>query len=72
MSQMKKQDKTPEKHLGEVEISKLHEKDFRVTTVRMIQDLGKKLEAKIEKLQEMFNKEIEDLKNNGTRDSHTK
>ena len=31
--------------------------------VRMIQDLRKKLEAKINKLQEYFNKEIEDLKN---------
>ena len=30
---------------------------------KMIQDLKKKLEAKIEKLQEMLNKEIEDLKN---------
>ena len=29
--------------------------------VKMIQDFGKKLEAKINKLQEMFNKEKEDL-----------
>ena len=29
--------------------------------VKMIQDFGKKLEAKISKLQEMFNKEKEDL-----------
>ena len=29
----------------------------------MIQDLGKKLEAKIKKLQETLNKEREDLKN---------
>ena len=29
----------------------------------MIRDLGKKLKAKIIKLQDMFNKEIEDLKN---------
>ena len=46
-----------------MEISNLHEKDFRIIIVRMIRDLGKKLKAKIIKLQEMFNKEIEDLKN---------
>ena len=31
--------------------------------VKMIQDLGKRMEAKIEKTQEMFNKDREDLKN---------
>ena len=29
----------------------------------MIQDLGKRMEAKIEKMQEMFNKDLEELKN---------
>ena len=29
----------------------------------MIQDLRKRMEAQTEKIQEMFNKEIEDLKN---------
>ena len=42
MSQMKEQDKTPEKQLSELEISNLHEKDFRVMTVKMIQDFRKK------------------------------
>ena len=59
---MKKQDKTPEKQLNEVEIGKLPEKEFRIMTVKMIQDLGKRMEAKIEKMQEMFNKGIEELK----------
>ena len=58
---MKERDNTPEQQLSEVEIF-LHEKYFRVTLVKMIQDLGKKLEAKIDKLQETFNKEIEGLK----------
>ena len=40
--QIQEQDKTPEKQLGEVEISNLHETDFRVMIVRMIQDLRKK------------------------------
>ena len=29
----------------------------------MIQDLGKRMEAKIEKMQEKFNKDLEKLKN---------
>ena len=29
----------------------------------MIQDLGKRMEAKIEKMQEMFTKDLEELKN---------
>ena len=48
MSQMKEQDKTPKKQLNEVEIGNLPEKEFRIMTVKMIQDLGKRMEAKIE------------------------
>ena len=39
MSQMKEQDKTPEKQLNEVEIGNLAEKDFRIMIVNMILDL---------------------------------
>ena len=60
---MKEQDKTPEKQLNELEIGKLPEKEFRIMIVKMIQDLGKRMEAKIEKMQEMFNKDLEELKN---------
>ena len=63
MYQKKKQDKTPEKQLNEVEIGNLPEKEFRIMIVRMSQDLGKRMEAKIEKMQEMFNKDLEELKN---------
>ena len=42
MSLMKGQDKTPEKQLNEVEIGNLPEKEFTITIVKMIQDLGKK------------------------------
>ena len=63
MYQMKEQDKTPEKQLNEVEIGNLPEKEFRIMVVKMIQDLGKRMEAKIEKMQEMFNKDLEELKN---------
>ena len=31
--------------------------------VKMIQDLGKRMEAQTKKIQEMFNKQLEDLKN---------
>ena len=40
----------------------LPEKEFRAT-VKMIQDLRKRMERKIEKMQEMFTKDLEELKN---------
>ena len=46
-----------------MEIGNLPEKEFRIMIVKMIQDLGKRMEAKIEKMQEMFNKDLEELKN---------
>ena len=66
MSHMKGQDKTPEKHLNKVEIGILPEEEFRIMIVNMIQDLGKSMEAKIKKMQEMFTKDLEELKNKQT------
>ena len=37
----------------------------------MIQDLGKRTEAKIEKMQEMFTKDLEELKNKQTEMNNT-
>ena len=54
ISQMKRQDKTPEKQLNEVDIGNLPEKEFRIMIVRMIQDLGKRMK----KMQEMFTKDL--------------
>ena len=71
MYQMKEQEKTPEKQLNEVEIGNLPEKEFRIKIVKMIQDLGKRMEAKIEKMQEMFNKDLEELKNKQTEMNNT-
>ena len=71
MYQMKEQDKTPEKQLNEVEIGNLPEKEFRIMILKMIQDLGKTMEAKIEKMQEMFNKGLEELKNKQTEKNNT-
>ena len=60
---MKEQDKIPEKQLNEMEIGNLPEREFRIMIVKMIQVLGKRMEAKIEKMQEMFNKDLQELKN---------
>ena len=63
MSQMKGQDKIPENQLNNVETGDLPEREFRIMIVKMIQDLGKRMEAKIEKMQEMLTKDLEELKN---------
>ena len=60
MFQTKEQNKTPEEQLSEEEKGNLPEKEFRIMIVKMIQDLGKRMEAKIEKMQEMFNKDLEE------------
>ena len=43
---------------NEEEIGSLPEKEFRVMTVKMIQNLGNRME----KIQETFNKDLEELK----------
>ena len=63
MYQIKEQDKNSEKQQNEVEIGNLPKKEFRIMIVKMIQDLRKRMEAKIEKMQAMFNKDLEELKN---------
>ena len=61
MSQMKEQGKNQQEQINEEEIGNLREKEFRVMIVKMIQNLG--IEARIKKIQEMFNKDLEELKN---------
>ena len=60
---MKGQDKSPEKQLNKVETGNLPEKEFRTMTVKMVQDLRKRMEANVEKMQEMITKDPEVLKN---------
>ena len=60
---MNGQDKIPEKQLNEVEIGNLTEKEFRIMILKMIQDLRKRMEAKIEKMQKMFTEDLQELKN---------
>ena len=62
ITQMREKEKIPEKQLSDLEIINLHEKDFRLMIVKIIQDIGNKLEAKTDKLQETLSKEIQDLK----------
>ena len=59
ISQMKGQDKTPEKQLNELEMGNLQEKEIIIIVVTMIQFLGKRME----KMQQMFTKDLEELKN---------
>ena len=58
MFQMKRQDKTPEKQLNEVEIDNHPEKTFRIMIVKMIQGLWQRME----KMEKMFVKDIEEIK----------
>ena len=67
VSQMKGQDKTPEKQLNEVEIGNLAEKEFRNMIVKMIQDLRETME----KMQEMFTKDLQEVKNRQTEMKNT-
>ena len=59
MSQMKEQDKSPEKQLNEVGTGNFPEKELRIMIAKMIQDLRKRME----KMQEIFTKDPEELKN---------
>ena len=61
-SHMKEQGKNLQDQINKEEIGNLHEKEFRVMIVKMIQNLRNRMEAWIEKIPEIFNKDIE-LKN---------
>ena len=49
-----------------METGNLPEKEFRIMIVKTIQNLGKRMEVKIEKRQEMFIKDLQELKNKET------
>ena len=52
----KEQDKNPQDQINEEEIGKLPEKEFRIMIVKVIQNLRNR----IEKIQEMINKDLEE------------
>ena len=64
---MKEQGKNPPEQANEEEIGSLPEKECRVMIVNMIQNLGNR----IQKIQEMFNKGLEELKSKPTMMSNT-
>ena len=63
-----KQNKT-EKQLSDLEIISLQEKDFRLMMLKMMQDTGDKLEAKMDNLQETLSREIQDIELKTRRDA---
>ena len=63
---MKEQGKNPPDQTNE-EIGSLPEKEFRAMTVKMIQTLGNRME----KTQESFNKDLEELKSKQTMMNNT-
>ena len=56
MQQMKEQGKNPPDQTNEEEIGSLPEKEFRVMIVKMIQNLGNRMETRIEKIQKCLTK----------------
>ena len=65
---MKEQGKNPPDQTNEGEIVLLPEKQFRVTIVNMIQNPGNRME----KIQETFNKDLEELKSQKNDEQHNK
>jgi len=68
--QVKEQDKCPPNQTKEEEIGNLPDKEFQIMIMKMIQYLENKmelqinsLETRIKKMQERFNKDLEEIKN---------
>ena len=67
--QVKEQDKCPPSQTKEGEMGNLPDKEFQIMIVKMIQNLENKMELQInsletrnEKMQERFNKDLEEIK----------
>ena len=67
--QIKEQDKCPPNQTEEEEIGNLPDKELQIMTVKMIQNLEIKMESQINsletrivKMQERFNKDLEEIK----------
>ena len=68
-TQVKEHEKCPPSQTKEEKIGTLPEKEFIIMIIKMIQNLENKmelqinsLETRIEKMQEMFNKDLEEIK----------
>ena len=64
---MKEQGKNPPDQTNEEEMGSLPEKEFRIMRIKMIQNLGNRTE----KIQQMYNKDIEELKSKQTMMNNT-
>ena len=64
---MKEQGQNPPDQINEEEIGSLPEKEFRVMRVKMIRNLGNRMG----KIQEAFNKDLEELKSKQTMMNNT-
>ena len=69
IQQVKEHDKCPQNQTKEEEIGSLSEKEFRIMIGKIIQNLENKMELQINRLetriemkQEMFNKDLEEIK----------
>ena len=67
--QVKEHDKCPPNQTKEEEIGNITDKEFQIVIVKIIQNLENKmeleinsLETRIEKMQERFNKDLEEIK----------
>ena len=59
---MEEQNKNLKEQLNKEELGNLPEKETRIMIVKMIQDLRERMKAQIEKMREMFYKDLEELK----------
>ena len=66
--QVREQDKTPEKKLNETEMSNLPDREFKQRVLRMLTDLGRRMDE----LSENINKEMENIKNNQSKMKNTR
>ena len=66
-TQIREQAGNTEVQINEEEIGKLHEKEFRIMIVKMINYLGNKME----KMQGSIKKDLEELKNKHTKTNNT-
>ena len=66
-TQTKEQTRNTEVQINEEEIGKLPEKEFRIMIIKMIKNIGNKME----KMQKSMNKDLEELKNKHTETNNT-
>ena len=66
--QVEEQGKNPPDQTNEEQIGSLPETEFRIMIGKMIQNLGNRME----KIQETFNKDLEELKSKQTDEHHNK